>query len=190
MSKADLYAAMLAFWAPHIYKHYIETLAKLKARYPGLKPLHDSAFPAISFNLGPQTATFEHTDHQNYAGGLCAVTAMGDFDPKVSGHLYLAELKLVVEFPPGSTILLPSSLIHHGNTALKTTDRRYSCTSFAAGGLFRLVDQQFVLQEDMTKAQLKRFKASQHARFIAALGKFSTPASLASDHSQVFGPYA
>ena len=180
---------MLAFWAPHIYKYYVETMEKIKKQYPALRTLQeDSAFPAMSFNFGPHAATFDHTDYQNYAGGLCAVTAMGNFDPTVSGHLYFRELKLVVEFPPGSTVLIPSALIHHGNTALALNDQRYSVTSYAAGGLFRIVDQEFVTQPDMTPAQKVAFESTQPSRLVEAMGRFSTPTSLAADHLEVFGP--
>jgi hypothetical protein len=75
---------------------------------------------------------------------MCAVTAFGDFNPKRGGHLILWECGLVVEFPPGSTILLPSATISHSNTTLQNEDeRRYSFTQYTAGGIFRWVENGF-----------------------------------------------
>lgn len=39
---------------------------------------------------------------------MCAITTLSDYDPKAGGHLVLWDLKLVIEFPPGSTILILS----------------------------------------------------------------------------------
>lgn len=43
----------------------------------------------------------------NLAFGWWAVTALGDYAYLKSGHLVLAEAQLLIEFPPGVTILLP-----------------------------------------------------------------------------------
>ncbi|KAJ7883792.1 hypothetical protein B0H13DRAFT_2537891, partial [Mycena leptocephala] len=39
------------------------------------------------------------------------ITALRRFNPDLSGHLILWDLKLVIRFPPGSTILIPSAII-------------------------------------------------------------------------------
>ena len=49
-----------------------------------------------------------HTDPGNLLFGWCAITTLGNFDPTLGGHLVLWDLKLVIEFPLGSTILIPS----------------------------------------------------------------------------------
>ncbi|KAJ3004272.1 hypothetical protein NUW54_g4889 [Trametes sanguinea] len=69
----------------------------------------------------------------------CAITAFGTFDPQCSGHLVLWELRMVIEFPPGSTILISSAILTHSNTDLAPNERRYSLTQYTAGGLFRWV---------------------------------------------------
>jgi hypothetical protein len=66
---------------------------------------------AMTFNFGPQTVTFDHRDSGNLAFGWCAITAFGNFDPTCGGHLVLWDMKLVIEFPPGSTILIPSAMM-------------------------------------------------------------------------------
>ncbi|RPD67692.1 hypothetical protein L226DRAFT_474534, partial [Lentinus tigrinus ALCF2SS1-7] len=92
-----------------------------------------------TFNLGPRVATYPHLDHLNYAFGMCAVTALGNYDPKESGHIILWDAKLIIEFPPGSTILIPSAILRHSNVAVKKPQTRYSFTQYSAGGLFRWV---------------------------------------------------
>ncbi|KAI0041140.1 hypothetical protein FA95DRAFT_1478318, partial [Auriscalpium vulgare] len=108
--------------------------------------------------------------------GWCAVTALGSYDHRCGGHLILWELGLVIEFPPGCTILLPSALITHGNTPIQENETRYSLTQYMAGALvrwhkygFRTEDR--LAQEDPAlKARLEREAAS---RAADALGLFS-----------------
>lgn len=45
--------------------------------------------------------------------------------------------KLVIEFPPGCTILIPSAAVAHGNIAVRKGEVRKSFTQYCAGGLFR-----------------------------------------------------
>lgn len=72
--------------------------------------------------------------------GICSITALGSFDPKAGGHIVLHELELVIEFPPGSTVLIPSAIITHSNTKIQSGENRYSFTQYAAGSLFSYID--------------------------------------------------
>lgn len=103
----------------------------------------DSIFTAASYNLGPQTVSIPHIDFGNLPFGWCAITALGSFDPVKGGHIVLWESKLVIEFPPGSTVLIPSGVIHHSNTRVGVGERRYSFAQYCAGGLFQWVDNGF-----------------------------------------------
>ncbi|KAH9474962.1 hypothetical protein JR316_0012061 [Psilocybe cubensis] len=126
-------------WANDLFCAYAENLKELH-KDPELKRVFpNSIFSAATFNMGPCTVCTKHKDFSNLPYGYCAVTALGDFDPRQGGHLILWELGLVVEFPPGSTILLPSALISHSNTAISQHEKRYSFTQYTAGGLFRWV---------------------------------------------------
>ena len=49
----------------------------------------------------------------------------------------LWDLGLVMEFPPNSTILIPSSLVIHSNTPVQPDKVRYSIVQYASGHLFR-----------------------------------------------------
>ncbi len=91
----------------------------------------------MTLNLGPRTVTYRHTDNLNVPWGWCAITAIGSYDPKRSGHLILWDLGVAIEFPPGSTILIPSAILRHSNVALSEGERRYSLTQYTAGALFR-----------------------------------------------------
>jgi hypothetical protein len=113
----------------------------LKARFPELVFPHESIFSAATYNLGPCTATLRHLDFKNLAFGWCAVTALDDFDYTQSGHLVLWDLNLVIEFPPGSTILIPLAILSHSNAAIGRKEKCYSWTQYAAGGLFRFLSQ-------------------------------------------------
>jgi len=135
---------VLATWAPDLHAYYADTLDALHTHNPSLKRIFPtSIFAATTYNFGPRTVCFKHTDFANLPFGMCAVTAFGDFDPKKGGHLILWECGLVIEFPPGSTILLPSATISHSNVTIGRNERRYSFTQYTAGGLFRWVENGF-----------------------------------------------
>jgi hypothetical protein len=102
-----------------------------------------SAFPMITFNCGPDTEAFEHTDGVNAAGKLCWLTALSNHDATKGGHIVLYNLGLYIQFPPGSTIGLPSSTVPHGNTPIASNETRYSITQYCPGGLLRWVHYGF-----------------------------------------------
>ncbi|KAJ6629973.1 hypothetical protein B0H10DRAFT_2184035 [Mycena sp. CBHHK59/15] len=134
----------MANFAPKLYREYAATMQALFDHHPSLqRNFSNSVFPAASLNCGPETATFEHCDFNNIPHGLCGITCGGKFDHKKGAHLYLKQLKLVVEFPSGSSALIPSGAVDHGNTPLQPGDTRCSITQYAAGGLFRWVKYGF-----------------------------------------------
>jgi hypothetical protein len=83
-------------------------------------------------------------DFANLPFGYCAITALGDYNPKTGGHFVLWECKLILELPPGATILIPSAIVTHFNLPVADHETRYSFTQYAAGGLFRWVDNNFM----------------------------------------------
>ncbi|RDB28247.1 hypothetical protein Hypma_001551 [Hypsizygus marmoreus] len=100
-----------------------------------------------------------HTDHANLAWGWCAITALGDFDPDTGGHLILWDLGLVIQFPPGATILMPSVLLLHSNVEVKEGQTRYSFTQYSAGGLFRWVYNRFCTDKNLLEKATDQKKA-------------------------------
>lgn len=143
------------------------TVEAIKARFDGspdeqvgLRRSYDEkigAFPCRSFNLGRQSVTFPHTDNCNLAHSWCSVTALGKFDHQTGGHLVLWDFGLVVDFPAGCTILIPSSIIVHSNTAIKAHESRFSIVQYAAGGLFRWVENGFSTQDGDVEIEDERW---------------------------------
>ncbi|KAK7013244.1 hypothetical protein R3P38DRAFT_2546757 [Favolaschia claudopus] len=179
-------------WAPKLFKDYVTDLQDLFEHDPSLRlNFTNSLFPSVTFNLGPQSASFEHLDDKNRALGWCAITSGGDFDAKRSAHLYLKELKTVVDFPAAATSFIPSAVVHHGNTPLAPNETRYSITQYAAGGIFRYIQYNFRTAKKVLEAGGGKLKRSLDGepgeRHDAALGLFSKPDELIADHVACFG---
>ena len=112
--------AAFQLFVPRLYKFYDSILTSVCSHNPKLKRNYDNnVFAAMTMNLGPQTVTRMHVDHLNIPFGWCVITAIGDFDHTRGGHLILWELKLVIEFPAGSPIFIPSAVISHSNVAVQ-----------------------------------------------------------------------
>lgn len=78
-----------------------------------------------------------HMDADNRAYGWCTDTALGPFDPDQGGQLVLWDLRVVIRFPPGSTILFPSALITHSTLPIQAHEEHYAVLQYSSGGLFR-----------------------------------------------------
>lgn len=137
-------------------------------------------------NFGPRTCCFPHRDANNLPFGLCAITALGNFNPELGGHLILWDLKLVIEFPPGATILIPSATVLHSNVAIQQGETRYSFTQYAAGGLFRWVEHGFRLErvrkQGQSKEQVEQDLVDGEHRWDEGINLFSTLDELRSLH--------
>lgn len=126
-----------ALWNTLVYDYYLRYLKTLFEKMPELRRIFDrSVFPTAAFNFGPNVWTYKHRDVLNCPFGWCAIQALGRFDPTKGGHLVLWELGLVIEFPPGSLILIPSATTTHSNTPIAEGDVRASFTQYCPGGLF------------------------------------------------------
>ncbi|KAJ6467412.1 hypothetical protein C8R45DRAFT_838568, partial [Mycena sanguinolenta] len=121
--------------------------------------------------------TFKHRDVCNLPFGWCAIQALGNFDAKTGGHLVLWDANLVVEFPAGALILLPSATIAHSNVPVQDHEERISFTQFTAGGLFRFVDNGFRTQDELAAADEEehaRLMKLKESRWEEGLRLFST----------------
>ncbi|KAL1658891.1 hypothetical protein GGF50DRAFT_92317 [Schizophyllum commune] len=160
-------SSVFANWAPEIHEYYANTLTALLESDPTLaRNFARSVWACITLNFGPQTVCFPHRDYGNLAFGWCAITALGNFDPDKGGELVLWDCKMVIRFPPGSTILIPSAILRHSNTRIRKGERRYSVTQYTAGSIFRWVEHGFQLDEKYY-ASLSREEAAQDARTAA-----------------------
>ncbi|KAJ7076921.1 hypothetical protein C8R43DRAFT_910598, partial [Mycena crocata] len=109
----------------------------------------DSVFTTATFKFGRRTATFPHIDFGNLAWGWCAITALGCFDPDKGGHLILWDLMLIIRFPPGTTILIPSAILRHSNVPVGSKETRFSFTQYTPAGIFRWVYNDFRTDADV-----------------------------------------
>ncbi|KAJ7092136.1 hypothetical protein C8R43DRAFT_908171 [Mycena crocata] len=172
-------------FAPLLFAFYQAQMALLAAWRPSMRwNFARSVFAACTFNFGPHAITVPHLDFANLSWGWCAITALGFFDADLGGHLILWDLKLVIRFPPGSTILIPSAIIRHSNVPVGPSERRYSFTQYTAGGLFRWIRNGFQTDEAFEKNASRAAKAAREAetsrRWEEGVAMYSTIESLQS----------
>ncbi|TEB19511.1 hypothetical protein FA13DRAFT_1605900, partial [Coprinellus micaceus] len=137
---AGFQSSAFAFLAPKMYQRYSADLGALFMHHNNLVwNFSNSIFPASSFNCGPESISLPHFDFNSWACGLCALTPVGNFDWRRGGHLVLHTLKIVMEFPPGTTAVIPSAVVKHSNVCIRPGEERMSVAQYAAGGLFRWV---------------------------------------------------
>ncbi|KAJ7739351.1 hypothetical protein B0H16DRAFT_1664578 [Mycena metata] len=190
---AGFQSSGVALYAPKLYRYYCRILRALFEHHPELIHIFDnSVFPAVTFNCG-DAVTFQHCDFLNLVHGLCPVTSAGYFDHKRGGHIYLKQMRVVIEFPSGATAAIPSGCVDHGNTPIQPHETRFSITQFAAGGLFRWVEYGFqtaksLLAQAGGQAKRDTFDGVPGSRWRWALDLFSKVDELAADRSHVFGP--
>jgi hypothetical protein len=130
----------------------------------------------MSFNFGPATWCYRHTDWGNLAYGLCVITSAGNFDSTCDSHLILWECGLVIEFPPGASIIIPSATISHSNVPIQLCETRYSFAQYAAGGLFRWVEHIFQRRRatPMDRRRMSAERVRREGRKKFGLSLFST----------------
>ncbi|KAJ7028086.1 hypothetical protein C8F04DRAFT_964398 [Mycena alexandri] len=182
-----------ALYAPKLYHYYCQILRALFEHHPELVHTFDnSVFPAATFNCG-DAITFDHCNFLNLVHGFCPVTSAGVFNHKHGAHIYLKQLRLVIEFPSGATVIIPSGCVNHGNTPIQPDETRFSITQFAAGSLFRWVEYGFQTAKSLLaqvggKARRDAFDGVPGSRWQWALGLFSKVDELTADRSLVFSP--
>ncbi|KAJ7470869.1 hypothetical protein FB451DRAFT_1472562 [Mycena latifolia] len=181
-----------ANFGPKLFEEYIVSLEAIFQSQPELpRNFSNSIYPAVTFNLGPEAITFQHMDFKNLAHGWCGITCGGRFDHKLGGHLYLKQLRLIIEFPSGSSALIPSGSVDHGNTPLQPGETRCSITQYAAAALFRWVKYGLQSGKQLLSqpggAELKALcDGAPGERAKTALGFFSKLDELAGDRVDVF----
>jgi hypothetical protein len=96
-----------------------------------------SLFAAVTVNLGPASVSPPHTDGANKADGMCLIGALGSFDAEKGGHIVCWDYNLIIQFPAGCSVLIPSAVVTHSNTPIQEGEERYSIIQYSAGTLFR-----------------------------------------------------
>ncbi|KAJ3559100.1 hypothetical protein NP233_g11350 [Leucocoprinus birnbaumii] len=109
----------------------------------------DYNVPSNTQSWPPDVATEPHCDVMNLAFGWCGIVPLGRYKPERSALFVIHTLRLIIEFPPGSCILIPSAFLWHSNIPIHPDDQRASITFYASNGLFRFVDNDFQLEKDL-----------------------------------------
>lgn len=181
-----MYLGQFAFYFPKIFRFYTYHLRLLFDQYPYLRRnFNNSIFPACTFNAGPQCATLEHTDAANYAGSCCPITSGGNFNHKLGRHLILFDWDVAVEFPSGSTIIIPSSSLRHGNAAIQHGKTCISITQYCTGGLICWVQYGFRSVKSCSSQFQELMAAKAGVRWSRALAMFSKVDELHKDHLSI-----
>ncbi|KAJ7880729.1 hypothetical protein B0H14DRAFT_2566128 [Mycena olivaceomarginata] len=165
---AHFASILFAAWAQLMFAYYTAQMALLALWKPLRRNFPGGIFAACTFNFGPLAVCTSHIDFANLAWGWCAITALSDFDLDQGGHLILWDLRLVIHFPPGSTILIPSALICHSNVPIQDHEYQASFVQYTAGGLFRWVRNGFWTAEEWVKTALpeqKTVRAAEDAQW-------------------------
>ena len=135
---ADSTGRFFKDFVPRLHAYFVETINKLVDWCPSKirRNYEGTAFTSITINFGPRMVSLPHRDWANLSWGWCSISPLGDFDPEKGGHLVLWDLRLVIQFPPGSSITIPSD----SNIPISSGEMRYSIAQYSASGLFRWVD--------------------------------------------------
>jgi hypothetical protein len=161
------HSATFLLWNKDVYEHYQTRLNALYAKLPHLRRNFErSIFPAAAINFGPQVCTYGHKDVQNCPFGWCVIQALGSFDPTAGGHIILWELGLIIEFPPNSTIFIPSAMVTHSNCPTGKDETRVSFTQYCAGGLLTYVDNGFRTEKEFRVEDPTGFQAMCKAKVL------------------------
>lgn len=154
---SDRNIGAFAQYCPLLYKYYRDTMRALFSHELHLDRVGESTvYPAIIFDFGPDI-TLAHRHFNGLAQGMCSILAGGNYDYKLGGHLVLWDLALVIQFPPGSCVIL-SSMIDFNTVRVHFGETRTCITQYAAAGLF-----QFVQYGGRTREQFRR-QFPQHAK--------------------------
>ncbi|KAH6905686.1 hypothetical protein BKA70DRAFT_1503121 [Coprinopsis sp. MPI-PUGE-AT-0042] len=155
---AGFASAAFKMCAPRLYEEYRVTFNEIFDAMPTLtKNFANRVWTAAGVNMGPGVATFPHR------------------------HLVLYELGLILEFPAGSLILLPSATLTHANTPIQDGE-------FTPGGIFRYVDNGFRTEGQLKaqdKAGYKEMMEKKKTRWEEGLKKLSTLDELRSGRGNV-----
>ncbi|KAF8176193.1 hypothetical protein K438DRAFT_1460212, partial [Mycena galopus ATCC 62051] len=128
----------------HIFGDYWKNKKALLEKHPFLRKIFpQSPFTAVTANLGPISVSPPHLDGANKADGMCLISALGNFDPDLGGHIVLWDLDLIIRFPPGCSSFIPSAVVAHSNTPIQAHEERFSLLQYSAGSLFRWVANGF-----------------------------------------------
>ncbi|VDC03265.1 unnamed protein product [Peniophora sp. CBMAI 1063] len=182
-SSCSLSKEGFASFFPKAYAFANDVMKRLFARGEATRTMPGSVYAASTCNLGPRTVCLDHTDHLNYPGIPCVITGFGDYDPDEGGDLFLLNFGLRIRFPPGSTAILSSAGVRHGNTPVPQGQTRYSYTQYTAGGLVRWVALGHQKATGMSSAYRSKFYGPPGSDWKEQLSRLSIYEELPADRA-------
>ncbi|KAJ3925043.1 MAG: hypothetical protein NXY57DRAFT_907552, partial [Lentinula lateritia] len=175
---AGFQSAALSTWFPRCYQAALHRARRLEELRPELMPNFDnSVYSCMTVNFGPQTWTYIHTDSKNDPCLPCAVTSGGKYNWKLGGHMVLWDFGVVLEFPPGTTILLSSAFLRHSNIPVSKGETRVSVTQYSAGSIRQWLEYGGRTEEALRTEDPEAYAremAKRSSRWKDALGMYST----------------
>ncbi|KIO29197.1 hypothetical protein M407DRAFT_228183 [Tulasnella calospora MUT 4182] len=163
---------------PKLYARYHDCMVYV-VQHASLKdaPIYNfwGVFASLAVNAGGQVWTLDHTDSDNYLGGLCVVVGFGPFDFRRSAKLVidLGGESVEFELPPAIPLFLPSSIFSHYNTRIVGGDeRRGSLVLWTSGKLFQWMDLGARCRKDLSAAELKLWLDGVQERIRTAFDLF------------------
>ncbi|KAG6905214.1 hypothetical protein DXG01_004142 [Tephrocybe rancida] len=135
----------LDWFAPKMWDKYKYTATRMYSTHWNIpNNFHGTVYPAVRFNVRPQTSTVQpYMDRQRERRGPPAVTPIGNYNYKLSGHIVFYELKLIIEVPPGTTLFVPTRLLSYGTTNIQEGEERMTITQCFGPGLAETVFARF-----------------------------------------------
>ncbi|KAK6974635.1 hypothetical protein R3P38DRAFT_2377648, partial [Favolaschia claudopus] len=134
-------------------------------------PNEASVFSAATMELGgPHHNVRDHRGELRdlEPAGWNLLTALGKYRSFHGGHVIFWELGLVVQFPPGSHILLPAGLVHYSFVKVDTNETRFSLLQWAGAGVRRFLDNGRRLDMDFAaKATVNEHAGRERRRDLA-----------------------
>ncbi|KAE9407450.1 hypothetical protein BT96DRAFT_809656, partial [Gymnopus androsaceus JB14] len=118
-----------------------------------------------------------HRDPKDVPGACCTIASGGMFDPTKGGQFIIWDLKLILDFLAGSTILLPSALFRRSNIPVQKGEKWVSFTQYTAGGIHRWLEYGGCTEEVFAKEDPEgydRMLAERPGRWREVLEMFST----------------
>jgi hypothetical protein len=101
----------------------------------------------------------------------------------LGGHLLLLELKVIIKFPSGCTILLPSGRISHANAAIGPGEVHHALIQYCAGSLGCWILYGYKNWDSLPWQEQAQEQAAWLMRWQEVLALFSTSVSLLADRA-------
>lgn len=146
----------------------------VRKRHPHLRTPW-GVYSAISVNSGGKVSTRKHTDCKNYAAGMCAIVANGDFDFTQSAFLFveLGDVIYRIELPPGIPVFIPSALVTHWNSRIiGPREYRGSLVYWMSGALVRYMELEGRKVSDLERQERSNYENGRAARVKEGMDLF------------------